>query len=72
MELSHLLKFLSLVLYFNASSLKIKIFNHLESIWGKGIPAFAEYSMGSDFDVKGLFNRKIMNQYLISLYCLER
>lgn len=55
MELSHLLKLLSLVLYFNASSLRIKIFNHLESIWGKGIPAFAEYSMGSAFDVKGIY-----------------
>ena len=56
MELSNVLKIPSLgVLYFYASFLRINDFNYLESIWGQGIPALAEYSTGNAFNVKYFF-----------------
>lgn len=58
--------------YLNVNSLRNEGFSHLESIWGQGIPTFAEYSMGSAFNMESIFNRKITNWYLVSLYCLER
>ena len=56
MELSNVLKIPSLgVLYFCAGFFRIKNFNHLESIWGQGIPGLAEYYTGNAFNVKYFF-----------------
>ena len=56
MELSNVLKIPSLgVLYLCAGFFRIKNFNHLESIWGQGIPGLAEYSTGNAFNVKYFF-----------------
>lgn len=35
--------------------LELKILTKMESFWGQGIPALAEYSMGNAFNVKDLF-----------------
>lgn len=35
--------------------LELKFLTKMESIWGQGILALAEYSMGNAFNVKDLF-----------------
>lgn len=54
---SGLLKILSLgMAYLHVKFLRNEGFNHLESIWGQGIPTFAEYCMHSAFNTESIFN----------------
>lgn len=54
---SGLLKILCLgMAYLHVKFLRNEGFSHLESIWGQGIPTFAEYSMHSAFHAESIFN----------------